>query len=640
MRQLFLLLASLCIASSSLAATYYVDPSSGCSDANSGTSPTARWCTPPGTRTANNSGFLRSSWGAITPSAKISCGDTILLKGGSRQTSGQGGAWRIDPNHYASNCTSGNRIRIRVASTAEWPGSSNANFVLDGSGIGPTSVNYPGSGGRAALVDIENLVFVQVGGFSTTQRLEVANSADTGIFFSGPTGSSSTNGIRLDHIYSHDNDSGGFDVCSATNFQISNSLSANNGRCGFCAGCGGDSHAATHGAWVNTESTNNGNPGGGGGYDDGYFWAECDGGPGSGNGCWIINAYSHDNWQRGLDTGGHDTAHAKLYTIRGGVFRDNGKTNDSNTFKVGACTSGGGNGGSTTPLNWSVFQHSIFYHNRQGGGTCAYGTGLAETWNSVFWNNAYQSGINPIGDVMFARDTFGYWMFNSIVQKRNSNVTWHDGAPNSAGAFAGCSCCPVSNYNLYRPVASNTESIGRFYQPTNCGAGGTTYADPPNFIGPQDKVGIANTIGFVATNDSEWAGNDFHLTAGSSAIDGGTYFMRANGTGTNATTVNVTRSTTAGPQGGTLSDPRAYFVGPGSYVDAIPDVIQIQGCGPVTITGMTANSISFTPACSWANGAGIHLRWTGSAPDMGVFEYGLAGGGPTPPTLLSVEPLP
>src|SRR5207247_5853848 len=104
------------------AATYYVNPAGSCSDTNAGTNPSLPWCTPPGTRTTTDSGFLRTAWGSITTSAKVRCGDTVLLRGGATQTSAQGGAWRIDDGldengtgYYTLSCSSANPITIRVA---------------------------------------------------------------------------------------------------------------------------------------------------------------------------------------------------------------------------------------------------------------------------------------------------------------------------------------------------------------------------------------------------------------------------------------------------------------------------------------------------------------------------------------------
>src|SRR5574341_2064968 len=150
------------------AATYYVDPASE-ANTNNGTSPSSAWKNPPGTRTTNNSGFS-------SPNTKVQCGDVILLKGGSTQGSAQGGAWRIDANYYTNTCTTGSRITLRIATSAEWSGSS-GNFILDGTGITGTCVNFCGSGGYIALVDVEGVNYVVLQGQSATQRIEIKNTA-------------------------------------------------------------------------------------------------------------------------------------------------------------------------------------------------------------------------------------------------------------------------------------------------------------------------------------------------------------------------------------------------------------------------------------------------------------------------------
>jgi hypothetical protein len=90
-----------------------------------------------------------------------------------------------------------------------------------------------------------------------------------------------------------------------------------------------------------------------------------------------------------------------------------------------------------------------------------------------------------------------------------------------------------------------------------------------------------------------------------------------------------------------FSDPRNFFMSPSTYPGSAGDSIQIEGCGRRTVTNLTATSITFTGgSCSWADGAGIHRPWNGNAPDIGAMESGGSGpSAPTPPTLLSVEPL-
>src|SRR5262249_51648470 len=102
----------------------------------------------------------------------ITCGDTILLRGGATQTSAQGGAWRIDngpkdnngnndgTGYYSSNYASPNApITIRVATGGEWSG-SNGDFVLDGTNVQATCLVFycTGTHGLVFINDISNLI--------------------------------------------------------------------------------------------------------------------------------------------------------------------------------------------------------------------------------------------------------------------------------------------------------------------------------------------------------------------------------------------------------------------------------------------------------------------------------------------------
>jgi hypothetical protein len=75
-----------------------------------------------------------------------------------------------------------------------------------------------------------------------------------------------------------------------------------------------------------------------------------------------------------------------------------------------------------------------------------------------------------------------------------------------------------SDNNIYVPRSSNTE-IGFDYP------WGTSrnYSNPPSFIGPNDKVGIAYDPGFVSSaSKTNYDANDYHLSGGSSiAADAG-----------------------------------------------------------------------------------------------------------------------
>src|SRR5262249_40573169 len=187
------------------------------------------------------------------------------------------------------------------------------------------------------------------------------------------------------------------------------------------------------------------------------------------------------------------------------------------------------------------------------------------------------------------------------------------------------------------PASADSESFSNFnFQTGSFNSTGRTFAQAAagqaGFTGAHELIGATYNPLFVAIDDTTYANNDFHLQSGSPAIDKGQFLMRANGAGTNASTINVLGT-------GNSNDPRNYSIPPTSYLDAPPDTIKIRGCGKVTITAMTATSISFTPACSWANGAGVHLPWSGTGPDIGALEFGAQAGGVLPaPTNLRVVP--
>jgi plastocyanin len=122
---------------------------------------------------------------------------------------------------------------------------------------------------------------------------------------------------------------------------------------------------------------------------------------------------------------------------------------------------------------------------------------------------------------------------------------------------------------------------------------------------------------------------DFTLTVGSNLIDAGAWLTLANGSGTNSTTLVV-------------DDARYFSDGWGMITG---DTITIQGATPsatVTITNVnyTTNTITLSSARSWSNNTGIaHGTVSGSAPDIGVYEYDGGGSGDTTyPVLSSLYP--
>src|SRR5262249_38692439 len=117
---------------------------------------------------------------------------------------------------------------------------------------------------------------------------------------------------------------------------------------------------------------------------------------------------------------------------------------------------------------------------------------------------------------------------------------------------------------------------------------------------------------------------DYHLKAGSPAIDAGAPLTRTTAAGINDTVVPVVRSTYFQDGWGGLST---------------PDTVRVGANAPVSITKVNeANgTITLAPPLTGATGDPVSLPYSGSAPDAGAFEYGAAL---ESPVLLDVQPLP
>ncbi len=605
----FCLIAAMSWLTPAFAATYYVDPTTGV-NTNNGTSASTPWKNPPGTRTANDSGFSSTAWGAVTTSAKVQCGDVILLKGGSTQASAQGGAWRIDANYYTNNCTTGSRLTLRIATSAEWSGSA-GNFIIDGTGMTPTCVNACGSGGYVALVDVEGVNYVVLQGQGATQRIEIKNGA------SGPHGEmgfgllvtnafgAQGDGFKGQWLAVHHNTGAGIEVSTWKNWLVANTISYSNGGPGYGAGSQSDLKV-TNGGFVDAEAYGNGTAAYGG-FADAYFFV-------GGNTLWCVRCAAHDNVQRGFNTGSILNNNAATYLFRDMRAYNNGTSSDPNVSKNAFGFSGPDLLDQFPQQNFIV--GAILYRNTQLGAWMGYGDGWVELWHGVFFGNGY--GTNPDGDAKYDRSSDYAGVYNSIFQRRSyTQAPWTYGNANQARDRA-----PRSDYNLYHPASADSEWFSYFnFQGGSFNSTGRTFAQAAagqaGFTGAHELIGATYNPLFVKTDDTTYANNDFHLQSGSAAIDKGQFLMRANGAGANASTINVLGN-------GNSNDPRNYFIAPNSYLDATPDTIQIQGCGQVTITALTATSISFTPSCaSWANGAGVHLPWNGNSPDIGAFESGV-----------------
>ncbi len=127
----------------------------------------------------------------------------------------------------------------------------------------------------------------------------------------------------------------------------------------------------------------------------------------------------------------------------------------------------------------------------------------------------------------------------------------------------------------------------------------------------------------LATTDPGFvdaAAHNFSLTTNSPHLDTGTFITRANGSG-NGTTI-------------TVHDAAVFFDGFG-----IPgengDIIQFEGSQDtvdIVAVNYQSNTLTLGTAIAWTDSQGIHLKYSGSAPDPGAFEKGLTGSVISAPT--------
>lgn len=104
------------------------------------------------------------------------------------------------------------------------------------------------------------------------------------------------------------------------------------------------------------------------------------------------------------------------------------------------------------------------------------------------------------------------------------------------------------------------------------------------------------------------ATKDFTLQSTSPARNTGTPLTTAVGAGTASTAL-------------TVGDAKYFTDGYGISSTILPgDTIQV-GSVTTTITGISGNVLTVSPALSWSAGAPVSLPWQGAAPDMGAWEF-------------------
>jgi hypothetical protein len=157
--------------------------------------------------------------------------------------------------------------------------------------------------------------------------------------------------------------------------------------------------------------------------------------------------------------------------------------------------------------------NSIALNNSQSGWNI-YNGPIVGIYHSVAHNNGAQTSFG--GNILTFAEA-GYPPPNITLR---NNIFFQPKAFAQIGMYRSEGGNPIidSDYNIYVPRSSNTE-IG-FDYPYGISS---NYNNPPSFIGPNDKVGIAYDPGFVSSaSKTNYDANDYRLSGGSSiAADAG-----------------------------------------------------------------------------------------------------------------------
>jgi hypothetical protein len=155
-----------------------------------------------------------------------------------------------------------------------------------------------------------------------------------------------------------------------------------------------------------------------------------------------------------------------------------------------------------------------------------------------------------------------------------------------------------------------------FWRNTDCGGGGEQTRVPD-----ADAVVLVNNR--LATSDPGFtnaAGRDYTLSAGSALIDAGAFVTTAatSGSGTNLPVADA-----------------LYFYSGYGIAGEVGDLVQLQGqtaTARVTAINYATNTLTLSAPLTWTAGQGLHLAYSGSAPDVGAFEYGSSNPTPSRPS--------
>ena len=252
---------------------------------------------------------------------------------------------------------------------------------------------------------------------------------------------------------------------------------------------------------------------------------------------------------------------------------------------------GGANNGIDLRTRFNIVRFNTFFNNQDVGVMLAGGGTQVDQaiYNHIYNNTFYSNGLDGSGsDAAIGMQTYGA----PFIVKTNSlfnNLFWKHG---------------TSYWNSGANAALNLQIRSNNWEQTS----------DPKFT----DVATAYTATTVGKPD-------LTLQSVSPCIDAGAFLTK------------VTSASSSGTSF-TVADPWFFQAG---LAGIGGDRVQLRGqSGTARITSISGSTITVDASLTWTNGQGIALPYSGSAPDIGAYEYQTGGAQPTPPTNLRIASVP
>ncbi len=280
-----------------------------------------------------------------------------------------------------------------------------------------------------------------------------------------------------------------------------------------------------------------------------------------------------------------------------------------------------------------IIRNNVFYDNLTGFASAAEdwkaynNTFVANNRDAFGWDSSFVDSTPPDNFLGFRVNFSDSLYMNNIVVDQNDaevsignlnsgvpitiNNNLYDNVSGSPTFINDSSTMNFSQWQAY--LATFTNSTGREQDSlvadplfVNVPRSASTF---PFFNYTEAVVGDPVYAPVLTFDDlATWFPYDFSLQAGSPAIDAGGFLTNTTNAGNNSTTLQV-------------GDSRLFTDGFGIAGEG--DTIQIGSETPVLITSINyaTNTLTLAEARTWSNGANVGFPYSGSAPDIGAFEF-------------------